>query len=123
MAKRSSPQQAKTTLPDDIKIAMVDPSQLLGKTPLSTDAPIYSNYVQINANPQEFTLDFYEISPKPGGRDANMKHISRVFIPSGLAKGFVTAMANLVDKLEQDPKIKLLNSREDFPGDSIQIWK
>ena len=84
----------------------------------------YSNHVQLLINQNEIFIDFYRIepsstdSPKP-----NVILAQRTIVPLGIAKGFATAMANLVDGLEKELGIVLPNNRKNVPTDTIKIWE
>lgn len=126
MAKRTNPSgpvhiQQPTV---NAQLIQVDTTKFIAKTPLTTNPNIYSNYVQFNINPNEITIDFYELSSNPAQMAApNTKHLQRVFIPAGLGKGFVSALANIIDIVEKDSGVVLPNSREKTESDVFEIWK
>jgi hypothetical protein len=70
----------------------------------------------------EVYMDFYLINPYPGRKDLKADPVARILIPPSLVKGFVTAVANMVDHHEKATEIEIQNSRTPLENDTIKIW-
>lgn len=90
----------------------------------------YSNHAQVTLTNNEFTIDYYYVSPKVNPVDrkaskeaeASIHHIQRIIAPVSLAKGLANAIANVVAAYEADHNISLPNARSKQPEDKISIW-
>ncbi len=85
---------------------------------------LYANHVRFQANANEFLMDLYNVAPLPGKDNRiSLKLLQRVAVPHHLAKGFVTAFANVIAFWEEADGITLLNQREIHETDRIVIWE
>lgn len=83
----------------------------------------YSNFTQFVITNNELFMDFYFVSPNPGGAGATVKPVRRIILPLNLAKGSVEALANAIADYEADRNITLPNSRGHDPDDKMHVWK
>lgn len=107
--------------PKKSALAPIDITDLIAKTKEMPEG-IYANFAQFLISNHEVFLDFYHVSPKPGGAGLNVQSAQRIIIPLSLAKGTVEALANVIADFEADHGIELINSREPAESDRIHIW-
>lgn len=90
----------------------------------SKDIPnkFYANYAEFSMTNSEVYMDFYLINPSPGRKDLKADPVARILIPPSLVKGFVTAVANMVDHHEKAIDTEIPNSRTPLESDTIKIW-
>lgn len=97
----------------------------LSKIGPAKNPPEYINHAQFTMTTYEFIMELYKLTPittnVPPKVEAEL--IQRVFIPHTLAKGFVTAMANVIDSYEREHNVTLQNNRNPSPDDTLEIWK
>jgi len=84
---------------------------------------LYANHAQIVITGSEMFIDFYYVTPIPGGSEPKVSYVQRLACPANLAKGIATAIANSVAMFEEKSKSKIPNNREKQPEDRITIWE
>lgn len=80
-------------------------------------ADIYSNYAHITATLNEFVFDFYRVMPSFDNKDSpKALHVQRVIVPANTAKGFISALNEIVKTYEQEIGIDLQDQRDTPPA-------
>lgn len=84
---------------------------------------VYSNYAYMSIQGAELYIDFYTIEPKT--EDANdlfMVQKARIIIPLGIAKGLVSAIANIILTHQRDYHVELPDARGHIDADLVDTW-
>ncbi len=83
----------------------------------------FANHAQIMIQGETLFLDFYILYPSPGvDAKPTLRLVHRIVLPLEQAKGFTSAIANMVASYELTTEKKLPNLRGDNPTDLMKIW-
>jgi hypothetical protein len=117
MAKRNH-------LPHEQPREYVDLNSVIKAAKNQEDAPrLYANHATFSITMNEIHIDLYRIEPNEAdSRKIKAVMLQRLIIPIGLAKGFATALANLIAGYEKITGLKIPNNRTRDESDAFVLW-
>lgn len=81
---------------------------------VQTGPDIYTNHIQITASIHHFIVDLYMVAPPVGKARPHARRIQRVFLPTTLAKGFSSALQEVISKFETETGIELIDTTKEI---------
>ena len=108
----------------EVKPIQVNTADLVAKAVDKSGNAVYANHAQFSIGPNEINIDLFLLGSSPTESSVPQAiFVKRIIIPLTLVKGFVSGLANLILRFENDTDTKIPNTREPQPDDVMEIWK